>query len=191
MAQIIRLRRRLSLLVSGVIATGLIAAVLILAPNWGRAAAATSEDAAVGTISATRTAATAIIGPASVSDGDGLRLNGQRIRLQGVDAFELYQTCETGPCGRAAKAALEELVEGRQVACEPVDTDRYGRTIAYCFVGGADLGEQMVLQGHALAFRRYSTEYVDEEATARRNQAGAWAGTFDNPADWRRANPRG
>ena len=49
----------------------------------------------------------------------------------------------------------------------------------------------MVLQGHALAFRRYSTEYVDEEATARRNRAGAWAGTFENPADWRRANPRG
>jgi len=179
------------MLVSGVIATVLIAAVLILAPNLGGAAATASEDAAVGATSTARTASTAIIGSASVSDGDGLRLNGQRIRLHGVDAFELYQTCENGPCGRAAKAALEALVEGRQVACEPVDTDRYGRTIAYCRANGVDLGEQLVLQGHALAFRRYSTEYVDEEDLARSRRAGAWTGAFDNPADWRRAHPRG
>jgi len=176
------------MLESGVIATTLIAVVLILAPNWGRAAAA-SEDTA--TASAAAAASAAITGPASVSDGDGLRLNGQRIRLQGVDAFELHQTCETGPCGQAAKDALERLITGHTVACEPVDTDRYGRTIAYCRADGVDLGEQMVLQGHALAFRRYSREYVDEEAIAQRNRAGAWAGAFDNPADWRRAHPRG
>lgn len=184
MGQLVRLgRRRLSVLESGIIATALIAVVLILAPNWGRAAAATEETTA-------STASAAITGPASVSDGDGLRLNGQRIRLQGVDAFELHQTCEVGPCGQTAKDALERLIAGRTVACEPVDTDRYGRTIAYCQADGVDLGEQMVLQGHALAFRRYSTEYVDEEDQARASRAGAWAGRFDNPADWRRANPR-
>ena len=137
------------------------------------------------------TTTAALTGPATVSDGDGLRLNGERIRLQGIDAFELHQTCETGPCGQQARDALQRLVVGRHVACEPVDTDRYGRTIAYCHVDGVDLGEQMVQQGHALAFRRYSREYVDEEDQARLSRAGAWAGDFDNPADWRRAHPRG
>lgn len=137
------------------------------------------------------TATAALTGPATVSDGDGLRLNGERIRLQGIDAFELHQTCGTGPCGQQARDALQHLVAGRHVACEPVDADRYGRTVAYCHVDGVDLGEQMVLQGHALAFRRYSREYVDEEEVARRNRAGAWASDFQNPADWRRDHPRG
>jgi endonuclease YncB( thermonuclease family) len=188
MGNVIRFRaRRLSRLEVGLIAVAVIAVAVIVSPlsfqGSGPAQAAASEARAPTTA--------ALTGPATVSDGDGLRLNGERIRLQGIDAFELHQTCGTGPCGRAAKAALEGLVAGRHVACEPVDTDRYGRTIAYCFVDGVDLGEQMVLQGHALAFRRYSTEYVDEETTARRNRSGAWAGDFANPADWRRANPRG
>ncbi|HRH21132.1 MAG TPA: thermonuclease family protein [Brevundimonas sp.] len=179
--------RRLSRLEIGLIGVAFVAVAVIVSPlsiqGPGPARAAAVETRAPTTA--------ALTGPATASDGDGLRLNGERIRLQGVDAFELHQTCGTGPCGRAAKDALDRLIAGRHVACEPVDTDRYGRTIAYCFVDGIDLGEQMVLQGHALAFRRYSTEYVDEEATARRNRAGAWAGTFENPADWRRANPRG
>lgn len=177
--------RRLSHLEIGLIGVAFVAVAVILSPlsiqGPGRASAAVSEVRAP----------TALTGPATASDGDGLRLNGERIRLQGVDAFELHQTCGTGPCGRAARDALDRLIAGRHVACEPVDADRYDRTVAYCFVDGVDLGEQMVLQGHALAFRRYSSEYVDEEATARRNRAGAWAGTFENPADWRRANPRG
>lgn len=188
MGNVVRFRaRRLSRLEIGLIAVAVIGVAVIISPlsmqGPGSASAAISE---------VRTSTTAALtGPAIVSDGDGLRLNGQRIRLQGIDAFELHQTCETGPCGRAAKDELERLIAGHAVSCEPVDTDRYGRTIAYCRAAGLDLGEQMVLQGHALAFRRYSTEYVDEENEARSRRAGAWAGSFDNPADWRRAHPRG
>jgi len=178
--------RRLSRLEVGLIAVAFLTVAAILSPlslqGPEPARAATSGERGPTTA--------ALTGLATVSDGDGLRLNGERVRLQGIDAFELNQTCESGPCGRDAKTALERQVAGRHIACEPVDTDRYGRTIAYCFVDGVDLGEQMVLQGHALAFRRYSTEYVDEETTARRNRAGAWAGAFEDPADWRRAHPR-
>lgn len=137
-----------------------------------------------------RVSSTAIVGYADVRDGDGLRLAGQTIRLQGADAFELHQTCSTGACGRDARDALRRLTASRAVTCEPVDTDRYGRTVAVCSVEGADLGAQLVRDGHALAYRRYSLAYVDEEAAARAARAGAWAGTFQNPADWRRANPR-
>lgn len=131
-----------------------------------------------------------ITGRASVVDGDGLRLEGYEIRLDGVDAFELHQVCGGRPCGSAARSALSALVSGQDVTCRPSDTDRYGRTIATCRVGDLDLGAEMVRAGHALAYRRYSTAYVDEENQARRDGAGAWSGTFQNPEDWRRSHPR-
>ncbi len=190
MARLLPFRRPgLSPLESALIAATIVGVVIILAPMLDRGARAETDTQIPAAASAVTTAA--LTGPATVSDGDGLRLNGERIRLQGIDAFELQQTCGAGPCGQQARDALGSLVAGRHVACEPVDTDRYGRTIAYCYVDGVDLGEQMVLQGHALAFRRYSREYVDEEDQARAARAGAWAGDFDNPADWRRAHPRG
>ena len=133
----------------------------------------------------------AITGRARVVDGDGLRLEGYEIRLDGVDAFELHQACEGRPCGSAARSALSALIAGEDVTCRPSDTDRYGRTIATCSVGGLDLGAEMVRAGHAVAYRRYSTDYVDEEAQARRARAGAWSGRFENPEDWRRSHPRG
>ena len=37
-----------------------------------------------------------------------------------------------------------------------------------------------------LAYRKYSTTYVPEEAQARAAQAGLWAGAFVPPWDWRR-----
>lgn len=125
-------------------------------------------------------------GGARVLDGDTFDLAGERIRLQGVDAFERDQTCAGRPCGEASRRALQRLVSGRQVSCRPVDTDRYGRTVATCTAGGRDLGAEMVRSGHALAYERYSRAYVDEEREARREGSGAWAyGGFIDPADYR------
>ena len=126
-----------------------------------------------------------------VIDGDGLEIDGQRIRLHGVDAFEYDQQCGGSSCGAAARAALSDLVRGRAVECRPVDVDRYGRTVARCYADGQDLGAAMVRDGMALAYRRYGQDYVDEEASAQRAQAGAWSGEFQNPEDWRRSHPRG
>ncbi len=41
-------------------------------------------------------------------------------------------------------------------------------------------------RGYALAYRRYSKDYVDEEDAARKSKAGIWAGEFVKPWDWRR-----
>ncbi len=128
-----------------------------------------------------------IAGRAEVVDGDTLDLGQERIRLQGIDAFERSQTCSGRPCGEAGRQALQRLVAGRQVTCAPMDTDRYGRTVARCSAGGRDLGAEMVRSGHALAYEQYSREYVDEERDARTDSAGAWAyGDFIDPADYRR-----
>ncbi len=44
----------------------------------------------------------------------------------------------------------------------------------------------MVSQGWALAYRRYSLDYVDEEADAQAARRGIWAGEFVRPWEWRR-----
>ncbi|HZA65683.1 MAG TPA: hypothetical protein VE592_01970 [Geminicoccaceae bacterium] len=41
-------------------------------------------------------------------------------------------------------------------------------------------------QGLALAYRRYSRDYVAAEDEARVAGRGMWAGTFEPPWDWRR-----
>ena len=58
--------------------------------------------------------------------------------------------------------------------------------IGRCYVQGDDIEAWMVLNGWALAYRRYSTEYVDEELSAREARSGLWRGEFVPPWEWRR-----
>ncbi|MGU3339028.1 thermonuclease family protein [Methylobacterium mesophilicum] len=136
-------------------------------------------------------AAESVIGRASVTDGDTVVIRGTRIRLHGIDAPESAQVCEDATskeyrCGQAAALALSDRIGEANISCEPKDTDRYGRSVAVCRKGGEDLNAWMVAQGHALAFRRYSADYLGQEAEARTRKRGIWAGTFEDPADWRR-----
>lgn len=84
-------------------------------------------------------------------------------------------------CGQKATFALADLIGSRPVTCDGRYTDRYHRLVAVCTVGGTDLGQWMVAQGWALAYRRFSEDYVDDEDMARRVKAGLWAGTFVPP----------
>lgn len=131
-----------------------------------------------------------LTGRASVIDGDTIEIHGQRIRLFGIDAPESRQTCEAAGreyrCGQQAALALADHLGQRTVRCEQRDTDRYRRVVAICTVAGQDVGAWLVRQGWALAFRRYSTDYVDEEATAKAARVGIWRGAFEAPWDWRR-----
>ncbi len=72
------------------------------------------------------------------------------------------------------------------MTCEDLGRDRYKRIIARCTVAGEDLEKWMVANGWALAYRRYSLDYVDEEADARAARRGIWAGEFVKPWEWRR-----
>ena len=131
-----------------------------------------------------------ITGRASVIDGDTIDIHGQRIRLHGIDAPESAQLCfrkdEPWPCGRRAAFALSDRIGNLTVTCDATDRDRYERIVAVCFAGGENLNAWMVRHGWALAYRRYSLDYVDDEDAARKNGAGLWAGTFTPPWDWRR-----
>lgn len=123
---------------------------------------------------------------ATVVDGDTIKLDGTTYRLHGIDAAEARQSCADGwPAGVTAAATLRDLVRGRTVACEPKTTDRYGRTVAVCRADGADLGAAMVRTGQALAFVRYSADYLPQEAEARAARAGVHAHDCQTPWNWR------
>ncbi len=131
-----------------------------------------------------------IAGPATVIDGDTLDIAGVRVRLWGIDAPESRQVCSVAgteyPCGGRATQHLRALVGGRPVACEPRGADRYGRTVAVCRSDGRDLGAAMVRDGWAVAFVRYSLDYVAQEQEAKTARRGLWEGTFTAPEIWRR-----
>ncbi len=133
---------------------------------------------------------TALSGLPHVIDGDSINIGDQRIRIHGIDAPEGRQTCVrdgvTWLCGQEAGQRMRALVRGSEVRCEGIDQDRYGRIVAKCFAGGRDVGEAMVFEGMALAYRQYSTDYVQAEAMAKAARRGLWSGQFVEPWDWRR-----
>jgi endonuclease YncB( thermonuclease family) len=132
-----------------------------------------------------------VAGVASVIDADTIEIHGQRIRLHGIDAPESSQTCldaggRTWRCGQRAALALQDLIGRRTVTCDERDVDRYGRIVGRCLAGELDINGWLVAQGLALAYRRYSQDYVAAEDEARAAGRGMWAGTFEPPWEWRR-----
>jgi endonuclease YncB( thermonuclease family) len=131
-----------------------------------------------------------IVGVASVIDGDTIEIHGQRIRLFGIGAPESSQLCvrptgERWRCGQRASFALADRIGRATVSCQSQDLDRYGRVVAVCFNGNEDLNRWMVANGWAVAYKRYSVDYVADEAGAHRKQINIWSGSFDMPWDWR------
>ncbi len=133
----------------------------------------------------------AITGTASVIDADTLDIHSQRIRLVGIDAPESKQKClDTSGglyrCGAAAANALSDWINRNPVTCVSEGHDRYNRTLGKCTVRGQSVQDWLVRNGHALAYRVYSKEFIPAEEAARAAKIGIWAGKFVMPADWRK-----
>lgn len=116
-----------------------------------------------------------------VIDGDTIDIAGTRVRLEGIDAPETGQSCQTADgqswdCGNVATRALIEMTQGRQVDCYNRGRDRYGRLLGVCFAADVDINASMVRQGFAWAFVKYSKHYVGEEASAQKGLLGIWQG---------------
>lgn len=130
-----------------------------------------------------------ISGRAEITDGDSFEIGATTVRLFGVDAPEGRQSCTRGgrawACGNEAARKLRSLVGDRTVTCTKRDVDSYGRVVAVCRSGAVELNAEMVRSGLATAYRRYSSDYVDEESEARSARRGIWAGEFTNPEDYR------
>ena len=111
-----------------------------------------------------------------VIDGDTLTVadenqNLHRIRIVGMDAPELAQ-----PYGRAAKAALSEIVLHKEVHVVPAGVDKYNRELAQLrhdtSFGQLDVAETMISNGHAFSWG--GAHYKAQEYAAE-NRLGVWA----------------
>jgi len=145
-----------------------------------------------------------IIGIPKIVDGDTVYINNYKIRLEGIDAPEMKQKCkkeklkissiigytfyEDYYCGKHSKESLAAKVKRSKIKCISFTKDRYKRYLAKCFKGKINLNQWMVRNGYAVAYRRYSKEYIPDEDFAKENKLGLWQGKFLNPEKWRKLN---
>ena len=145
-----------------------------------------------------------IIGIPRIVDGDTVHIKEYKIRLEGIDAPEIRQKCKKEKlkissiigftfykdynCGEVSKENLEAKVDRSIIKCISSSKDRYERYLAKCFKDKINLNRWMVRNGHAVAYRRYSKEYVIDEEFAKENKLGLWRGKFLHPEKWRKLN---
>ena len=120
-----------------------------------------------------------------VIDGDTLTVadenqNLHRIRIVGMDAPELAQ-----PYGRAAKAALSELVLHKEVHVVPAGVDKYNRELAVLridsVVGQIDVAEMMISNGHAFS---YGGQHYKAQEYAAERHLGVWSDARYQERPW-------
>ena len=128
-------------------------------------------------------------GKVRIIDGDSIEIKNEKIRFLGIDAFEKKQECirKDGTkykCGEAAMSNLLIIISGQPVRCVTKKKDHYKRWLATCYIGTLDINENMVLYGNAFSYM--SKKYKTAENEAKKVSAGAWAGEFIFPWEWRK-----
>ena len=127
-----------------------------------------------------------------ITDGDTIKINGEKIRFSGIDTPELKQTCikdgENNSCGLTAKQILIDKIAKNKVKCIKEGIDRYKRILAECFVNNESLSRYLVRSGYAFAYRKYSKKFIIDEDYARANKLGMWSMEFEYPWDFRKNN---
>lgn len=126
----------------------------------------------------------------SVADGDTLDVDRDgtrtRVRLLSIDAPEVAHDGEPADCGgEVARRALDSKTWRHEVTVVPDrtadTTDRYGRTLAYVYVGQLDVGMAQVSDGYAAAWAPRSAPrasrqdaYDTAQQLAQRGKRGSW-----------------
>lgn len=138
-----------------------------------------------------------------VIDGDTVRVftpggRSESVRLIGIDAPEMRPKAG-GPPDHFARQATDYLtkrLDGRRITLRLPETrtrDKYGRLLAYVYLGDAeDVNESLVAGGYAYADRRFShdlrRQFEQAEAAARGKKRGLWEGvTTAQMPEWRQS----
>ncbi|MBG7617020.1 MAG: thermonuclease family protein [Chloroflexi bacterium] len=124
-----------------------------------------------------------------IADGDTLSLltspsRQVKVRLAGIDAPEKAQ-----PFGNKAKKALAALTFQKQASVAVETEDRYGRTVGRVMVGGLDVNAELVRQGMAWVYRKYTSDQklYALEVEAKLAKRGLWSSQHPiEPWLWRR-----
>ena len=145
-----------------------------------------------------------IYGEAKVIDGDTIHIKSFKIRLEGIDAPEMKQKCKKESvkisliiginfennyaCGVISKKKLISKINNTLIKCISLSKDRYKRYLATCYKNNINLNKWMVNNGYAVAYKRYSKQYIKDEDYAKKNKLGIWQGSFIRPEKWRKLN---
>lgn len=122
----------------------------------------------------------------SIHDGDTITVlqdkQQVKVRLFGIDAPELKQ-----PYGKKSKRFLANLIAGKVVEVEENGKDRYKRTIGTIYLNDKDINAQMVANGYAWAYRKFSKKYTAQESKAKSQKLGLWRDKESIPPwEWRK-----
>ncbi len=129
-----------------------------------------------------------------IIDGDTIELsNGQRVRYIGIDTPEVRERKGLGwfynprPYAKEAKDFNQRLVEGKSIRLEfdVQKNDKYGRLLAYVYVGERMVNLEMVKEGYAMIYAyppniKYAEEFLEAQRFARENKRGLWSGLESN-----------
>lgn len=124
----------------------------------------------------------------SVVTADTLNAQGHYIKLYGIAAPSITQTCanrrgESYYCGKQAALWLQSWLTTNPVTCR-VMSEKDGKMLAVCSLGQYDIGAALVNAGWAVADTRETEVYVPYEQNAQNNRDGLWQGKFYKPWDW-------
>ena len=148
------------------------------------------------TVAATNTLTGGVVG---VTDGDTITVldagnTEHKIRLAGIDAPEQRQ-----PYGAKAKRALSSKVFRKNVEITHSSKDRYGRIVGDVYFGARWINMELVAEGLAWHYKRYSSDKVlaAAEIQARETRVGLWKDGSSSVPPWefrlkarRRSSPR-
>ncbi len=122
----------------------------------------------------------------AVIDGDSIILKdiqSTNVRYLGINTPEVLRYDSPGePFSEEAKNLNRNLVVGKKIRLE-FDNERYdpyGRTLAYVFVDGVFVNEELVRRGFAKAFiiqpnDKYAERIIQAQEEAKRERRGIWS----------------
>ena len=111
-----------------------------------------------------------------VQDGDTITVlrsgRAVKVRLEGIDSPEDGQSFSN-----KAKKFTSGLVFGKTVTVRTKENDRYGRIVGRVFVGDLDISREIVRNGYAWHFKKYSKEKMlaNAQQYAKTNSLGLWS----------------
>ncbi|SJZ90231.1 Endonuclease YncB, thermonuclease family [Cetobacterium ceti] len=121
-----------------------------------------------------------------VADGDTITILDHhkkvKVRFYGIDAPE-----KTQEYGMKSKDILDHLLYGKYVNIDVKDIDQYGRTVGIVYYKHKNINVEMVKNGNAWWYKRYSKDNMElaaAEIYAKQEKKGLWEGK--NPiAPWK------
>ena len=127
------------------------------------------------------------VGKVSIVDADTIDIRENRYRFDGIDSPEEGSRCGKTNVYQKAAFVLDDIIDGRNVECEPNGKKDGKRIIATCFVlnpgeSRTNISEALVSSGWARDWPKFSKgRFAELEAQARASKAGIWG--LDCPDD--------